>query len=126
MSEEISPAYTVLDLRFKLRTAPDALLAHSHEAAAIIASAEGLIWKIWVLQREKSEIGGMYLFASRETAAAYLTHPVIRAMRSNPAVVSSESQLWDIDSYLSAITHAPLKDVRSLNSEPALVLAGGQ
>ena len=36
-------------------------------------------------------MGGMYLFANRETAEAYLNHPVIQAVCSNPAVLSTES-----------------------------------
>ena len=94
MSEKSATTYTVLHLHFKLRVRPDAFLAKSREAATIIASVEGLIWKIWVSQEEEFEIGGMYLFANREAAEGYLNHPVIQAMRSNPAVVSTQSQLW--------------------------------
>ena len=63
MSEKSATTYTVLPLRFKLRVRPDVLLAHSREAATIITSVEGLIWKIWVLRNEESEIGGMYRVA---------------------------------------------------------------
>ena len=72
MSEKRATTYTILHLRFKLRVPPDVLLAQSREAATIIASVEGLIWKIWVLREEEFEMGGMYLFANRETAEAYL------------------------------------------------------
>lgn len=126
MSEKSATSYTVLHLRFKLRVPPRAFLAHSREAAAIIASVEGLIWKIWVLQQEKSEMGGIYLFANRETAEAYLKHPVIQAVQSNPGVVSSESQLWDVESSLSAITRAPLHDFFVRSSQPVALVAGGQ
>ena len=118
--------YTVLHMRLKLRVPPDVFLAKSRGAATIIASVEGLIWKIWVLQEEASETGGMYLFANRDTAEAYLNDPIVQALRSNPAVVSTESQLWDVGSSLSAITRAPLRDVRVQSSEPEGVLEGGQ
>lgn len=109
MSENSASAYTVLHLRFKLQVPPGVMLAHSREAATIIASVEGLIWKIWVSQEEEFEMGGIYLFANRETAEAYLNHPVIQAVCGNPAVVSTESQLWDIESSLSALTRASLQ-----------------
>jgi hypothetical protein len=109
-----------------LRVPPDVLLAHSRNAASIIASVEGLIWKIWVLQKEKFEMGGMYLFANRETAEAYLNHPVIQALCSNPAVVSHESQLWDVESSLSALTRAPLQDICAQYSKSDALVAGGQ
>jgi hypothetical protein len=126
MSEKSATTYTILHLRFKLRVPPDVLLAHRREAANIIATAEGLIWKIWVLQEEQSEMGGVYLFANRETAEAYLNHPVIQAVRSNSAVVSTESQLWDVESSLSAITRAPLPDIGVQLAEPEVLVAGGQ
>lgn len=117
MSEKSATTYTVLHLRFKLRVSPDAFLAQNREAATIIASVEGLIWKIWLSQEDGCEMGGMYLFASRETAGAYLNHPALRAVCSNPAVVSSQSQLWDVENSLSAVTRAPL---------PGILAAGGR
>jgi Putative mono-oxygenase ydhR len=126
MSEKNATPYTVLHLRFKLRVPSDVFLAHASEAATIIASVEGLIWKIWVLQQEESEIGGIYLFANRETAETYLNHPVIQTVRNNPAVVSSHSQLWDVESSLSALTRAPLQDLCGQFSEAAALLAGGE
>jgi len=56
---------------------PHVFLGKSREAATTISSVEGLIWKIWVLQEEEFEMGGVYLFATRESAEAYLNHPVI-------------------------------------------------
>ena len=126
MSQKSVTSYTVLQLSFKLRVPPDVLLARSREAATIIASVEGLIWKIWVLREEEFEMGGMYLFSNRQTAEAYLNHPVIQAVRGNPAVVSTESKLWDVESSLSALTRAPLRDVSAQSSEPEVSLAGGQ
>lgn len=108
MSEKMAVSYTVLHLRFQLRVQPDILLAQSRQAATIIDSVEGLIWKIWVFQKEELEMGGIYLFADRETAEAYLNHPVVQAVCSNPFVVSMESRIWDVESSLSALTRAPL------------------
>jgi len=126
MSEKSATTYTVLHMRLKLRVPPNVFLVNSREAATVIASVEGLIWKIWILQQEELEMGGMYLFANRETAEAYLNGPVVQAVRSNPAVVSTKSRLWDVESSLSAITRAPLRDVRVQLSEAEAVLAGGQ
>ena len=125
MSEKSAPTYTVLHLRFKLRAPPDVLLAHSREAADIIASVEGLIWKIWVMQEDEFEMGGVYLFANREIAEAYLNHPVIQAVCRNPAVISTQSQLWNVESSLSSITRAPLPDIRVQYSRPDAMVAGG-
>jgi Putative mono-oxygenase ydhR len=126
MSEKSASTYTVLHLRFKLRVSPDVLLAKSRKAASFIATVEGLIWKIWVSQEEEFEMGGIYLFANRETAEAYLSHPVLQAVRSNPAVESTQSQLWEVESSLSAITRGPLPDIDLQYSEPEALVAGGR
>ena len=126
MSEKSATTYTVLHLRFKLREPPDVLLAHSREGASIIASVEGLIWKIWLMNKAEYEMGGMYLFANREAAEAYLKQPVIQAVCSNPAVVSTQSQLWDVESSLSALTRAPLPEFCMQYSEPHALMVGGQ
>ncbi len=126
MSEKSANTYTVLHLRFKLRVPPGVPLAHSREAASVIAAVEGLIWKIWVYQEDGFEMGGIYLFANRETAEAYLNHPVIQAVRSNPAVVSTESQLWDVERSLSALTRAPLPGISWNIQNRQALLAGGR
>ena len=126
MSEKSATTYTVLHLSFKLRVPPKVLLAHSREAATVIASVDGLIWKIWVSQEEKLEMGGIYLFADRETAKAYLNHPVVQAVCSNPAVVSSHSEFWDVESSLSALTRAPLPGVGERYSKPEVLVGGGE
>jgi hypothetical protein len=125
MSEKSATTYTVLHLRFRLRVPPQILLAHTREAATVIASVVGLIWKIWIFRDEEFEMGGMYLFSDREAAEAYLNHPVIQTVRSNPAVLSTHSELWDVESSLSALTRAPLGDICA-QSEPDALVAGGR
>jgi hypothetical protein len=129
MSQKSITTYTVLHMRFKLRVAPDVLLSKCREAAINIASVEGLIWKLWISRDEEFEMGGMYLFANRETAEAYLKHPIVQAVRNNPAVASTESQLWDAESSLSALTGAPfartpLREICAQSSEADALMAG--
>jgi hypothetical protein len=126
MSENSPYTHTALHLRFKLRVPPRVLLGQSRQAATIIASVEGLLWKIWVVREEEFEMGGMYLFSHREAAESYLKHPIIQAVCSNPAVVSSHSQLWDVESSLSALTRAPLWGVWAEQSQLDALLAGVQ
>jgi Putative mono-oxygenase ydhR len=126
MSDNSPYTYSALHLRFKLRVPPRVFLGHSRQAATIIASVEGLLWKIWLLQEEEFEMGGIYLFSNREAAESYLKHPIIQAVCSNPAVVSSHSQLWDVESSLSALTRAPLWGIWAEQSQLNALLAGVQ
>jgi hypothetical protein len=126
MSDNSPYTYSALHLRFKLRVPPRVFLGHSRQAATIIASVEGLLWKIWLLQEEEFEMGGIYLFSNREAAESYLKHPIIQAVCTNPAVVSSHSQLWDVESSLSALTRAPLWGIWAEQSQLNALLAGVQ
>ena len=116
MSEKSVTTYTALHLRSKLRVPPRALLAESREAASAIASAEGLIWKIWVLQEEQFEMGGIYLFADRDAAKAYLNHPVIQAVTAPPLRTTSLRRLehegappGDVERGMKAIERSPAR-----------------
>ena len=124
MEEKTSPGYIVLHLRFNLRVSPDVVLAHSRDVATKVAAVEGLIWKIWLVERDRREMGGLYLFADRESAVGYLNHPIIEALCSNPAVVSMDCQVWNVEESLSALTRGPLADVRVGQQE--LVMTGGR
>jgi len=68
----------------------------------------------------------VYLFADRQAAEAYLNHPVVQAARSNPAVVSTQAELWDVENSLSALTRAPLWDFCVQYSEPDALMVGGE
>jgi hypothetical protein len=125
MTQKSSTTCTVLHLRFKLRVPSKVLLAECREAATEIAAVEGLIWKIWLFREQEFEIAGMYLFANRAAAEAYRNHSIIQAVRTNPVVVSSQSELWEVESSLSALTRAPLPDICLQSSEPHALMAGG-
>ena len=125
MSEKSPNNYALLQLSFELKVSPHIFLTESREAAKVIASTEGLIWKIWVSQEEEFKTGGVYLFANRETAEAYLNHPVVQAVCSNPAVTSAKSQIWEIEKSLSVLTRAPLPTQWGQYSELETLIAGG-
>jgi len=124
MSENSSPSLSVLHLRFKLRVPARLVLAHSSEAARKIASVKGLIWKIWLVEHEQREVGGVYLFERREDAMDYLNHPVVHALCTNPGVIATDSQIWDVEGSLSSLTRGPLPGIRAEEHEH--VMAGGR
>ena len=61
---------------------------------------------------------------SLDEAKAYLNHPIIEAFCSNPAVVSTDCQIWEVEDSLSALTRGPLQNIGA--NEQELVLAGGR
>src|SRR4051812_26116309 len=96
---------TILYVRATARTSPGAILAGSAEAAPAIATASGLIWEIWIVDEAASDLGGVYLFASRAQAQAYADGPILQHLRCDPRVARVEHRIWDTHA-LSAITRA--------------------
>jgi hypothetical protein len=97
---------TILYVRTTTRTSPGAILAGAADPARAIAAVPGLIWKVWVLDEVASELGGVYLFASRAQAQAYVDGPILEHLRHDARVVRIEHRLWDTHA-LSALTRAP-------------------
>jgi hypothetical protein len=97
---------TILHVRTTTRTSPGAILAEAAEPARAIAAVPGLIWKVWLLDEAAAELGGVYLFASRAEANAYVDGPLLQHLRQDPRVVRVEHRMWDTHA-LSALTGAP-------------------
>jgi hypothetical protein len=101
-----STTTTILHVRTTTRTSPGAFLDGADGPARAIAAVPGLIWKVWILDEAASELGGVYLFASRAEAQAYVDGPILEHLRHDPRVVRVEPRLWDTHA-LSALTRAP-------------------
>ena len=102
----MSTSTTILHVRTTTRTSPGAILAGAADPARAIAAVPGLIWKVWILDEAASELGGVYLFASRAQAQAYVDGPILEHLRHDPRVVRVEHRLWETHA-LSALTRAP-------------------
>lgn len=76
------------------------------ELAKSIAGEPGLLWKIWTENAERREAGGIYLFADRPSAEAYLTMHTARLQSFGITPVNAK--LFDVNADLSAIDRAPL------------------
>jgi len=72
--------------------------------AGAIAGVPGLIWKIWIVDEARRRAGGVYLFADRAAAAAYLEGPIVARLRTNPAITGVEVELFDVLDGPSVIT----------------------
>lgn len=66
----------------------------------------GLIWKIWTENPDTHEAGGIYLFDSMEHATQYLTMHSTRL--ESFGITNIRSKLFQVNTALSIINHAPL------------------
>jgi hypothetical protein len=74
------------------------------DAAPEIADVRGLQWKLFVLDREETAAAGIYLFADRAAAEAYVEGPIVAALRSHPGIVDLSIRMMEVDEDLTRIT----------------------
>lgn len=92
-----------LQIQFDLRSPAEYREIADHVAGAI-AGVPGLLWKIWILDEERSRGGGVYLFEDRAAAMAYLEGPIVARLRGNPAVSGVEVTLFEVLDGPSVVT----------------------
>jgi hypothetical protein len=77
-------------------------------AAQPIADTPGLVWKVWLMNEQAKEAGGIYLFESEQAANAYVSGPIVAALKASPAVSNISAKLFAVLGEHSAMTRAPL------------------
>jgi hypothetical protein len=98
----------ILQVNFKLNIPIAAYEHKTASLAAVFADVPGLVWKIWILNREKSEAGGIYLFESEQALADFLDSPLTTAVRNNPAFSLLTVKRFDVMPDVTAITNGPV------------------
>ena len=101
----------ILTINFKYHVTKKEFEQMSTHASHAIADVPGCQWKIWVVNDEQKEAGGVYLFNDEESMKNYKSGPIIAAILSNPAFSDFDLKEQDILKEQSEITHAPLSEV---------------
>jgi hypothetical protein len=89
-----------------LNVSTEEWLRHCQRVVETILSVPGLEWKLWVASPPASSAGGIYLFRDEASAAAYVSGPVIAALRSSPSVRDVRIRVYLVDDDLSRRTHS--------------------
>ena len=71
-----------------------------------VANLMGLRWKIWIIDEQRSEAGGIYLFDDNSAVQAFLEGPIVAEMKGDPTLTI---KAFDVNSELTAITRGPVK-----------------
>jgi len=83
-------------IEFTLRCTAERYHAIAEEAASRIAEVPGLRAKWWWIDRQAGRAGGVYSFASRETAESYVTGPIVSALRNAPFCEGVETRITEL------------------------------
>ena len=68
----------------------------------------GCNWKIWLMNEDRKEAGGVYLFESAAELDQYLNGSLFASVVNNPAFSNLQTNTFDAVESASVITGAPL------------------
>lgn len=99
----------VLQINLKFNVPVEELKKAFDALAKDIAAVKGLRWKVWILNEQEHEAGGVYLFDDKDTVQAYLEGPIVSGLKAHPALSEISVKQFDVVEDLTAITRGPLK-----------------
>jgi len=76
--------------------------------AAKFLKIPGLHWKIWLMNEDRKEAGGVYLFESARDLEQFLNGNLFAALTTNPAFTNLQINTFDVAEATTIITGARL------------------
>ena len=100
----------ILQVNFAYRNMSPALQAanNTEDRAKPFLDVAGLLWKIWLNTGGGPKVGGLYCFASRADAEAYLAGPIVARIKSTPTIANLTTQIYEVTEGPSRVTSAPV------------------
>jgi hypothetical protein len=98
----------ILQINFKFRASTADYQNLCQSVAEAFAAVPGLRWKIWLLNEQEKEAGGIYLFESDQAVNDYLSGPLVAQVKGHPALYELSAKAFDVMADVTAITHGPV------------------
>ena len=90
---------------YKVEGSKQGYLEANRPYARPIAEVPGLRWKIWIIDEERREAGGVYFFGDGASAQAFLDGEIIAEMKGDPSL---SIKTFDVLDELTATTRGPI------------------
>ena len=72
------------------------------------ADVPGCLWKIWLMNEQETEAGGIYLFADGASVEQFKGSPLVASVLSHPALSDFSIKQFEVLEKVSRVTRAPL------------------
>lgn len=73
-----------------------------------ISETPGLRWKVWLMNEEAHECGGVYLFDDEAAVQGFLNGPIVAATKDAPILSNASVKIFDMMAEHTAITRGPV------------------
>ncbi len=98
----------LLQINFNLGVTPKEYEEAAKSLVEQFSNLPGLMWKIWTMNEEKSEAGGIYLFENESSMNAFLAGPLAKTVTSHPGLNNFSVKSFKIMNDLTEVTQGPL------------------
>ena len=98
----------ILQVNFQFNASPAEYERAMAPLGDAVAAVPGLRWKLWLLNGEQCEAGGVYLFADEPSLEAYLAGPIIAGLKSHPLLQQFSLKRFDVLEEITAATSGPI------------------
>ncbi|MCB9077568.1 MAG: YdhR family protein [Anaerolineaceae bacterium] len=102
---------TILQINFKFDMSKEEYLEIARAVAEPIAQFRGCLWKVWLLNEEEQEAGGIYLFENVKAVQDYLDSPIVAKMASHPRLNRLSLKTFASIDELTEITRGPVGNI---------------
>ncbi len=101
-------AQQILQLNFDLGVPSEEWEKAAEDLAGTFAAVPGLKWKVWILDENRKQAGGIYMFESEEALDGFLNSELAGAVKAHPAVKNMDARPFDVLLTPSQATRGPL------------------
>src|SRR5690349_20251602 len=97
-------AHQILQVNFKFNVPRAQFEDNASSIAQAFAEVPGCVWKVWLMNEEASEAGGIYLFADEAALENYKTGPLFAKVHGHPALSDHKVKQFEVMEEVSRIT----------------------
>ena len=101
-------AQQILQLNFRFNVARKEYEDISSSLADVFAAVPGCSWKIWLMNEDAGEAGGIYLFNDEASVEKFKGSQLASDVLNHPALSDIQIKQFDVLEDVSRITRAPL------------------
>jgi len=99
----------ILQINFNVNVPAGQYQNIANSVAQAFLDVPGLKWKIWLLNPDTQEAGGIYLFDNQASLNAYLNGPLVAKLRALTVIRNLSIKQFDIMPEATALTRGPVE-----------------
>ena len=97
----------IVQVNFQFKGSVEEYKRAAEMVTKAFAALPGLLWKIWLVNEDSKEGGGIYLFANKTVVDNYKNSDIFKSMLANPDYINFSIKQYDMLEGPGKTTHAP-------------------